>query len=122
MGSAAGGPAGRAILSHWSVMVKGTSHVFAAGPPVVERSLGQKLTKEELGGAGIAVDTAGTIDNVAASEEECFTLIRRFLSYMPRNVWELPPVVDTGDAPDRTEQDLLSIVPRNRRRPYECAS
>ena len=41
MGSAAGGPAGRAILSHWSVMVEGTSHVFAAGPPVVSRSLGE---------------------------------------------------------------------------------
>ena len=31
MGTAAGGPAGRAILAHWSVMVKGTSQVFAAG-------------------------------------------------------------------------------------------
>lgn len=45
LGTAAGGPAGRAILSHWSVMVDGISQVFAAGPPVVERSLGQKLTK-----------------------------------------------------------------------------
>ncbi len=63
LGTAAGGPAGRAILSHWSVMVDGISQVFAAGPPVVERSLGQKLTKEELGGPQIAVDLAGTIDN-----------------------------------------------------------
>ena len=37
LGTAAGGPAGRAILSHWSVMVDGISQVFAAGPPVVER-------------------------------------------------------------------------------------
>ena len=50
LGTAAGGPAGRAILSHWSVMVEGTSQVFAAGPPVVERSLGQKISKEDLGG------------------------------------------------------------------------
>src|SRR3546814_6378640 len=50
MGSAAGGPAGRAILSHWSVMVDKTSQIFAAGPAVVQRSLGQKVTKEELGG------------------------------------------------------------------------
>ena len=49
LGTAAGGPAGRAILSHWSVMVKGTSQVFAAGPPVVERSLGQKIAKERSG-------------------------------------------------------------------------
>ncbi len=118
MGTAAGGPAGRAILSHWSVMVKGTSQVFAAGPPVVERSLGQKLNKEELGGAAIAVDAAGTIDNAADSEADCFAMIRRYLSYMPQNVWELPPVVETGDDPNRHEEALLSIVPRERRQPY----
>ena len=119
MGTAAGGPAGRAILAHWSVMVKGTSQVFAAGPPVVERSLGQKITKEELGGAEIAADLAGTIDQVAASEQECFELIRRYLSYMPQNVWELPPVVNVGDPVDRCEDGLRDIVPRNRRRPYD---
>jgi acetyl-CoA carboxylase carboxyltransferase component len=119
MGTAAGGPAGRAILAHWSVMVKGTSQVFAAGPPVVERSLGQKITKEELGGPELAVATAGTIDNVAASEQECFALIRRYLSYMPRNVWELPPLGDQGDPVDRCADELRGIVPENRRKPYD---
>ena len=119
LGTAAGGPAGRAILSHWSVMVKNTSQVFAAGPPVVERSLGQKVTKEELGGPGIAVDMAGTIDNVATDEKHCFELIRRYLSYMPQNVWELPPVVHSGDRVDRCEDALARIVPESRRTPYD---
>jgi acetyl-CoA carboxylase carboxyltransferase component len=118
MGTAAGGPAGRAILSHWSVMVKNTSQVFAAGPPVVERSLGQKITKEELGGAAVAVDMAGTIDNGAETEADCFSMIRRYLSYMPQNVWELSPRVSGGDDPGRREEALLSIVPRERRQPY----
>lgn len=119
MGTAAGGPAGRAILSHWSVMVKGTAQVFAAGPPVVERSLGQKITKEDLGGSPIAVDAAGTIDNVATDEVKCFEMVKRFLSYMPQNVWELPPALPTTDPADRREEALLSIVPRNRRQPYD---
>ena len=119
MGSAAGGPAGRAILSHWSVMVKDTSHVFAAGPPVVERSLRQKITKEELGGPAVAVDAAGTIDNLAGSEAQCFEMIRRFLSFLPQNVWQLPPTADAGDPVDRAEEELLSIVPRNRRKAYD---
>ena len=59
LGTAAGGPAGRAILSHFSVMVDGTSQIFAAGPPVVKRSLGQTITKEDLGGPKIAVNKAG---------------------------------------------------------------
>jgi acetyl-CoA carboxylase carboxyltransferase component len=118
MGTAAGGPAGRAILSHWSVMVDGTSQVFAAGPPVVERSLGQKISKEDLGGPQVAVDLAGTIDNRAKTEDDCFAEIKRFLSYMPSNVWELPPVVKTSDPVDRRDEELLTIVPKDRRRPY----
>jgi acetyl-CoA carboxylase carboxyltransferase component len=93
--------------------------VFAAGPPVVERSLGQKITKEDLGGPKLAVDTAGTIDNMAANEEQCFEMIRRYLSYMPQNVWELPPSVETGDPAERCADELRDIVPKNRRKPYD---
>jgi acetyl-CoA carboxylase carboxyltransferase component len=118
MGTAAGGPAGRAILSHWSIMVKGTSQIFAAGPPVVERSLGEKVDKEALGGAHVAVDVAGTVDNVAPDEKTCFELIRRFLSYMPQNVWELPQSLPADDPAARRDDALLSIVPRDRRQPY----
>lgn len=118
MGTTAGGPSARAILAHWSIMVKGTGQIFAAGPPVVERAFGQKLTKEELGGAKIAVDTAGTIDNVAENEEDCLIQIRRFLSFMPQNVWELPPRASCDDPVDRCEDALASIVPRSNRQAY----
>ncbi|HEX6005180.1 MAG TPA: carboxyl transferase domain-containing protein [Burkholderiales bacterium] len=118
MGTTAGGPAARAILAHWSVMVQGTGQIFAAGPPVVERAFGQKLTKEELGGVKVAVDTAGTIDNAAADEEDCLRQIRRFLSYLPTNVWELPPALECKDPVDRCEDALAGIVPRALRQAY----
>jgi acetyl-CoA carboxylase carboxyltransferase component len=76
------------------------------------------VTKEELGGPAVAVDMAGTIDNAAETEADCFALIRRYLSYMPQHVWELPPVVPTDDDPQRRDEALLSIVPRERRQPY----
>ncbi|MPZ44325.1 MAG: propionyl-CoA carboxylase [Betaproteobacteria bacterium] len=119
MGTTAGGPAGRAILSHFSVMVRGKSQVFASGPPMVERALGIKIGKEELGGADVTASIAGTIDNVADSEADCLAMVKRFLSFMPQNVWELPPVTACDDPPDRMEEALLSILPRNRRAPYD---
>lgn len=119
LGSCAGGPAARAVLSHWSVMVEGTSHIFSSGPAVVERALGQRPTKDELGGVEVAVDIAGCVHNRAASEDEAFAMIRRFLGYMPQNVWELPPRVDAGDPPERADEELLTLVPRNRRRMYD---
>jgi acetyl-CoA carboxylase carboxyltransferase component len=119
MGTTAGGPSARALLCHWSVMVRGQSQIFAAGPPVVERAFGTRVTKEELGGARVAADTAGTIDNVAESEEDCFRQIRRFLSYLPANVWELPPRGACDDPVDRREEALASIVPRSSRQAYD---
>lgn len=119
LGTAAGGPAGRAILSHFSVMVEGTSQIFAAGPPVVKRSLGQTITKEDLGGPAVAVNKAGSIHNVAQSEDDALAQVRRFLSFMPQNVWELPPVLPSDDPVDRCEDALLGIVPEKRTLPYD---
>ena len=47
--------------------------------------------------------------------------MKRFLSYLPDNVWELPPVVASTDAPDRREEELLGIVPRDPRKPYKMS-
>lgn len=118
LGTAAGGPAGRAILSHFSVMVRGQSQVFAAGPPVVKRSLGQTIQTDELGGAKVAVDKAGTIHNAADSEAEALEQVRRFLSFMPSNVWELPPVIKSQDSVDRCDERLADIVPQQRTKAY----
>ena len=119
LGTAAGGPAGRAILSHFSVMVRGTSQIFAAGPPVVKRSLGQIIDKEELGGAAVAVDEAGSVHNATETEDGAFDQITRFLGFMPQNVWELPPVLPVTDPVERCEEALLDIVPESRTRAYD---
>ena len=118
LGSVAGGPAGRAMLAHWNVMTRDTSELFAAGPPVVARALGHDVTKSQLGGAQVHVHQSGAIDNEAEDEADAFRQIREYLSYMPSNVWELPPQRETEDPIERTEEELLSLVPRNRKRPY----
>jgi len=119
MGSVAGLPAIEACLSHFSLMVKETSQIFAGGPPVVKAALGYDVTKEELGDYRIQVHQGGVIDNVAENEEEAFSIIKRFLSYMPSNVWEMPPRIEPTDAPERRDDKLLSIIPRNRKRGYD---
>jgi acetyl-CoA carboxylase carboxyltransferase component len=119
MDTAAGGMSGRATQLHWTIMVKGTSPIFAAGPPEVERAYGKKVSKEELGGAQMAVDTVGTIDNAAENEEDCLGQVRRFPSYLPTNVWERPPVVRCEDPVDRCEDALADIIPHSPRQPYD---
>jgi len=117
VGAVAGFPAARLAASHFAVMVRDTSQVLVAGPAVVERALGEQKTKEELGGAAVH-ERSGVVDAVAADEEEVFDLVRRFLSYLPPNVWQAPPRREPDDDPERCEESLLSAVPRNRRRVY----
>lgn len=118
LGAVAGLPAARLVASHFSVMTKDDSQVLIAGPKVVERALRQSITKEEMGGAHIHAKN-GVVDNLADDEADAFRQIRRFLSYMPRNAWEAPPVTACQDPVDRREEALLSIVPEDRRKIYD---
>lgn len=117
LGSVAGLGAARTVSSHFSVMVEETSQMFIAGPPVVART-GVTMTKEELGGTDIHT-RAGAVDLAVASEEEAFAAARRFLSYLPQSVHELPARIAPTDAADRREEKLLSAIPRDRRRVYK---
>ena len=118
LGSVAGLGAARLVASHFSIMVEETSQLFVAGPPVVKLGVGEDLTKEELGGSEIH-RSSGAVDAVVQSEQEAFASIRRFLSYLPQNVFQLPPIQPAEDSPDRRDESLLSAVPRNRRQPYK---
>jgi acetyl-CoA carboxylase carboxyltransferase component len=118
LGSVAGLPAVQAVMAHFNVMVKDTSQIFVGGPPVVKAALGQDITKEELGNERVQAHEGGAIDNVAGTEQEAFAMIRRFLSFMPASVWDLPARVETGDGPDRREASLAGIVPRDPKKIY----
>ena len=120
LGSVAGLPAVDACLSHFNLMVKGISQVFPGGPPVVKASLGIDISKEDLGDERSQVYESGVIDNLAETEEEAFEMIRQFLSYLPNSVWEMPPRIENGDDPERRDESLLSIIPRNKRQAYDA--
>src|SRR4051795_9170994 len=118
LGPVAGLGAARVGAPHFSVIVNGTAQLFVAGPPVVAASMGEAPDKEELGGARTQT-RAGAVDNEAEDEDDAFAQLRRFLSYLPDNVWEAPPAISAGAPPDRREEELLSIVPRDRRTTYK---
>ena len=118
LGPVAGLGAARVVASHFSVIVRDTAQLFVAGPPVVAAAMGETPDKEELGGAR-AQARAGAVDNVAADEDDALDQLRRFLAYLPGSVWEAPPAADASDPADRREEELISIVPREARRPYD---
>ena len=119
MGAVAGWPAAHALLSHFTVMVKGQSQIFPSGPPVVRRAIGEQLDKEELGGHMMHVHESGQVDNEAEDEEDAFNQIKKFISFLPNTTNDVAPRVETGDPPNRRAEGLLNIIPTNRKRSYD---
>jgi acetyl-CoA carboxylase carboxyltransferase component len=97
-------------------MVKDTSQLFIAGPPVVAK-IGQNLGKNELGGSAIHTRN-GVVDDEVDSEDEAFAAARRFLSYMPASVHDLAP---RGEIPTvAADQDWLrTAIPKDTRKVYK---
>ncbi|MGI3167582.1 acyl-CoA carboxylase subunit beta [Pseudooceanicola sp. C21-150M6] len=114
LGSVAGIASARAVSAHLTVMTRSTSHMFIAGPPVVKR-IGIETDKDSLGGPAVH-EKSGAADLVVEDEAAAFDAARRFLSFLPSSVGEMPlrgaPV---EVAPD---ESLRDIVPVDRRRTY----
>ena len=118
LGSVAGMPAARLVASHLTLMTRSTSQVLIGGPALVERALQIKLSKEQLGGPDVHL-RSGVVDNGAEDERVVFAQVRRFLSYLPTNINQRAPVIACDDPPGRQAEELLSIVPRERRQTYK---
>ena len=118
LGSVAGIGAARVATAHYSVIIRETAQMMIAGPALVEQASLGGHAKEELGHADIHTAN-GAIDDAADSEAEAFEMAKKFLSYLPTNVDELAPRLDTTDDPQRRDESLISIVPREPRRVYK---
>ncbi len=118
MGPSAGHGALTAPLMDFVIMVEGAA-LFSAGPPLVEAAIGQKVSKEELGGTRVHVDQSGVAHNRAPDDAAALEIARRYLSYFPRNSGEAPPRRDGNDTGERRLDSILQLLPADDRRPYK---
>ena len=95
------------------------AQLFVAGPPVVAAAMGESPDKEELGGAR-AQTRAGAVDNEAADEDDALDQLRRFLSYLPDNAWEAPPIAAAhATRPTAARRRCCRSCRATRASPYE---
>jgi acetyl-CoA carboxylase carboxyltransferase component len=119
LGPAIGLGAARVVSCHFSVMAGNIGSLFNAGPQVVQNATFEEgLSLTDLGGPQVHCAN-GTIDNLAADEEECFEQIRTVLGYLPNSGTQVPPVIRCEDPIDRVSPELRSIIPRKRERMYD---
>ncbi len=119
MGPCAGGAVYSPAMTDFIFMVKGTSHMFITGPDVIKAVTGEKVTFEELGGAMSHNQKSGVAHFAAENEEHCIEYIKTLLSYLPSNNLDDPPRIETGDDPNRMDEELVNILPDESDKPYD---
>ena len=120
LGPCAGGATYAPALTDVVFMVDGTANAFITGPDVVQTVTGERVTKEELGGARAHTAKSGFAHGAQAEERAVLDNIKRLLSYLPRHCGESPPVVSGLDDPDRTVPELEETVPSRLRKSYDA--
>ncbi len=98
------------IMADFVIMRKDTSYMSVASPQLLKSVTFVDISQEELGGAEVHATVTGSCDFLTESDEESIAVCRELLSYLPLNWKEKPPVVDTGDDPNRRDDELLDIV------------
>jgi propionyl-CoA carboxylase beta chain len=119
MGPCAGGAVYSPAMTDFILMVKESSHMFITGPEVIKAVTGEEVTFEELGGAMSHNQKSGVAHFAAENEEHCIEMIKTLVSYLPSNNLDDPPKLDTGDDPNRTDEELGKIVPAESDQPYD---
>jgi acetyl-CoA carboxylase carboxyltransferase component len=112
MGACKGEMAIIAGLGDFLFMVQDTSYMHLMPPPL-------EITAMSLGDPKNTHHKVGSCDVLARNEEDCLLKCRELLSYLPSHNGEDPPVVDTGDDPNRREEDLLELVPVSSKKVFD---
>jgi propionyl-CoA carboxylase beta chain len=122
LGPCAGGAAYSPMITDFTVMTDGGSHMFVTGPDVIHAVTGERTTAEELGGAATHSRVTGNAHFLAEDDEDAIDCARVLLSYLPANNRAQPPVFDPPpDALGTTPADLAldAIVPEDPGQAYD---
>src|SRR5437660_9103536 len=119
MGPCAAGTAYIPGLADFVPMVKGQGSMALAGPHLVRAAVGEDVTQEELGGSRVHTRKSGVGDLEVPDDAACVEAIKHYLSYMPQNCEERPPVVPSTDPIERGDEELLDVIPESNRKPYD---
>ena len=117
-GRCAGGVAYSSALMDFVLMIRGKSQLFITGPTVIKAVTNEDVTFEELGGADVHARKSGVCDIVVDTEEEMIERIRELLALLPDSNASSPRRVIPSDDPDRQNDGLLTIIPREDRKYY----
>jgi acetyl-CoA carboxylase carboxyltransferase component len=119
MGPCAGGAVYSPAITDFIFMVKNTGQMYITGPEVIKAVTREEVSFEELGGAMTHATRSGNCHFVADDDRKCLEAVRQLLGFLPQNNRDEPPFVDTGDDPNRMDEELIHLVPDDPSKTYD---
>ncbi|MHB8572015.1 MAG: acyl-CoA carboxylase subunit beta [Candidatus Dormibacteria bacterium] len=119
MGPCSAGTAYIPGLADFVPMVRDTSSMSLAGARLVKAATGEETTDHEMGGSQVHCHLSGVGDLEVADDRACIEVVKAFLSYLPSNNRELPPVIACEDPTGRRSEDFAKLVPASPRQAYD---
>ncbi|MEA1607162.1 geranyl-CoA carboxylase subunit beta [Pseudomonas spirodelae] len=118
-GSSTAGGAYQPGLSDYVVVVRGKAKMFLAGPPLLKAATGEIATDEQLGGAEMHAQVAGTAEYLAENDADGVRIARDILAMLPWNAQLPTRPVKTYSEPLYPVEELLGLVPADAKKPYD---
>ena len=118
LGPCAGGAVYSPALTDFVFVVDKISKMFITGPEVIKTVLGEEISMEELGGARVHCEITGNAHFFAESEEECFSQIKKLVSFIP---WNNTKKAETfpKKSPKTRQYKIDDMMPSDPRMPYD---
>jgi geranyl-CoA carboxylase beta subunit len=94
--------------------------MFLAGPPLLKAATGEVATDEEIGGAELHANIAGTAEYLAENDADGLRVAREIFANMSWNDQIMPNAKKSFLEPLYSQEELLGIVPCDAKKPYDC--
>ncbi|MGV8860805.1 MAG: geranyl-CoA carboxylase subunit beta [Pseudomonas sp.] len=118
-GSSTAGGAYQPGLSDYVVVVRGKAKLFLAGPPLLKAATGEIATDEELGGAEMHAQIAGTAEYLAENDADGLRIVREIIALLPWNAQLPMRPRPPYQAPRYPIDELLGLIPDDPKKPYD---
>lgn len=118
-GSATAGGAYQPGLSDYVIMIRNQSTVYLAGPPLLKAATGEIATDEEIGGAQMHSEVAGTADYLAENDADGIRIAKEVVGKLgwSNNISTIAS--PSFKEPVYDKDEILGIVPAESKTPYD---
>jgi geranyl-CoA carboxylase beta subunit len=118
-GSATAGGAYQPTLSDYLILVRKQSTMYLAGPPLLKAATGEIATDEELGGAEMHSEIAGTNDYLAENDADGIRIARDVTKKLGWNKKQPLHAEVSYQDPLYAASELRGIVPEDSKTPFD---